>query len=89
VPLTIVDCFFCRFALLDGVLDSSVAILLRQSSLSTSSGLMPHVSQIHLNYDSMQNELRSTQDALAFEQEDHRETRESVNSTHRYKCLWQ
>jgi hypothetical protein len=28
----------------------------------------------------MQNELRSTQDVLAAEEEDHRETRESVNA---------
>jgi hypothetical protein len=53
---------------------------LRRSSSSTSSSLMPRVSQIHLNYESMQNELRSTQDVLAVLQEDHRETRESVNT---------
>jgi hypothetical protein len=53
---------------------------LRRSSSSTSSSLMPRVSQIHLNYESMQNELRSTQDVLAVLQEDHRETRESVNA---------
>jgi hypothetical protein len=74
IPLTIVDCFFLRFALLDGVLDSREAMPLRQNSSSTSSGLTPHVSHIHLNYESMQNELRSTQDVLAAEQEDHRET---------------
>jgi hypothetical protein len=80
IPLTIVDCFFCRFALFDGVLDSRGAMPSRRSSSSTSSGLTPHVSQIHLNYESMQNELRSTQDVLAAEEEDHRETRESVNA---------
>jgi hypothetical protein len=37
-----------------------------------SSGFTPRVSQIHLNYESMQ-------DKLVAEQEDHRETRESVN----------
>jgi hypothetical protein len=45
-----------------------------------SSSLMPRVSQIHLNYASMQNELRSTQDVLAAEQEDHIAIRESVNA---------
>jgi hypothetical protein len=80
IPLYIVDCFFCKCALFDGVLDSREAMTLRQSSSSISSGLMPHVSQIHLNYELMQNELRSMQDVLAVEQEDHRETRESVNA---------
>jgi hypothetical protein len=54
-------------------------MLLRQSSSSTSSGLMPHVSHIHLNYVSMENELRTTQEVLTAEQEEHRETRELVN----------
>jgi hypothetical protein len=47
VPLTTVDCFFLRFALFDGVLNSREAMSLRRSSSSTSSGLMPRVSQIH------------------------------------------
>jgi hypothetical protein len=64
--------------LFDGVLDSREAIPSRQSSSSTSSSLTPHVSQIHLNYESMENQLRTTQNMLAAEQEDHRETRESV-----------
>jgi hypothetical protein len=46
----------------------------RGSSLSQSSGLTPHVSQIHLNYEEMENQYRTTQDVLAAEQEDHRET---------------
>jgi hypothetical protein len=46
------------FALFDGVLHSKEAIPLRRSSLSTSSGLMPRVSQMHVNYESMQDELR-------------------------------
>jgi hypothetical protein len=50
----------------------------RRISSSTSSRLTPRVSQIHLNYESMQNELRSMQDMLAVEQEDHRG--ESVNA---------
>jgi hypothetical protein len=80
IPLTTVDCFFLRFALFDGVLDSREAMLPRQSSSSTSSGLTPRVSQIHLNYESMQYELRSMQDVLAAEQEDNRKARESVNA---------
>jgi hypothetical protein len=62
------------------VLDSREAMPLRQNSSSMSSGLTPHVSHIHLNYESMQNELRSMQDVLAAEQEDHRETWESMNA---------
>jgi hypothetical protein len=54
IPLTTVDCFF-RFALFNGVLDSREAMSLRWSSLSTSSGLTPHVSQIYLNYETMEN----------------------------------
>jgi hypothetical protein len=52
----------------------------RRSSSSTSSGLTPRVSQIHLNYESMENQLRMTQEVLAAEQEEHRETHESVNA---------
>jgi hypothetical protein len=80
VPLTTVDCFFLGFTLFDGVLDSREAMLPRRSSSFTSSGLTPRVSQIYLNYESMENQLRMTQDVLAAEQEDHRETRESVNA---------
>jgi hypothetical protein len=80
VPLTTVDCFFYRFVVFDRVMDSREAMPPRRSSSSTSSGPTPRVSQIHLNYESMQNELRSTQDVLVVEQEDPRETRESVNA---------
>jgi hypothetical protein len=80
VPLTIVDCFFHMFALFDGVLDSREAMPPRKSSSSTSSGLTPHVSQIHLSYETMENQLRMMQDVLAAELEDHREIRESVNA---------
>jgi hypothetical protein len=62
------------------VLDSREAMPLRQSSSSTSSNLTPCVSQIHLNYESMENHLRTTQDVLVAEQEHHGETRESVNA---------
>jgi hypothetical protein len=41
---------------------------------STSSGLTPRISQIHLNYETMGNQLRMMQDVLAVEQENHRET---------------
>jgi hypothetical protein len=36
----------------------------RRSSSSTSSGLTPRVSQIHLNYESMQDELREMQESV-------------------------
>jgi hypothetical protein len=52
----------------------------RQSSSSMSSGLTPHVSQIHLNYEAMKNGLRTTKDVLTVEQENHRVTRESLNN---------
>jgi hypothetical protein len=52
---------------------------LRRSSSSTSSGLTPRVSQIHLYYEAIENKLRTTQDVLAAEHEDHRDTRESLN----------
>jgi hypothetical protein len=80
MPLTTVDCFFGMFALFDGVLDSREAMLPRQSSSSTSSGLMPRVSQIHLNYEAMENDPGTTKDVLMVEQENHRVTRESVNT---------
>jgi hypothetical protein len=41
---------------------------------------MPHVSQIHLNYEAMENDLRTMKDVMAVEQENHRVTRESVNT---------
>jgi hypothetical protein len=41
---------------------------------------MPRVDEIHINYETMENQLRMTQDVLAAEQEDHRETRELVNA---------
>jgi hypothetical protein len=34
----------------------------------------------HLNYETVENQLRMTQDVLAAKQENHRETRESVNA---------
>jgi hypothetical protein len=62
------------------VLDSREAMPPRKSSSSMSYGLTPRVSQIHLNYEAMENQLRTTQDTLATKQEDHRETRELVNA---------
>jgi hypothetical protein len=47
----------------------------RGSSLSQPSGIMPHISQIHLNYEVMENHLRTMQDVLMEQQEDHRATR--------------
>jgi hypothetical protein len=80
IPLTTIDCFFGRFALFDGVLDSTETMPPRRSSSSTSFGLMPHVSQIHLNYETMEIDLRTMKDVLAVEQENHKVTRESVNT---------
>jgi hypothetical protein len=56
--------FFWRFALFDGVLDSREAMPSRWSSSSKSSDLMPRVSQMHLNYESMQDELRETRESV-------------------------
>jgi hypothetical protein len=50
------------------------------SSSSQSSSLTPRVSQIHLNYEAIENQLKTTQDVLAVEQEDHRDTRKSLNA---------
>jgi hypothetical protein len=50
----------------------------RGSSSSQSSGITHRISQIHLNYEAMKNQLKVTQDMLAAEQEDHRATRESL-----------
>jgi hypothetical protein len=66
---------FLRYALFDGVVESREAMLSRGSSSSQSSGLISFVSQIHLNYEVMKNQLRTTQDVLKEEQEDHRVTR--------------
>jgi hypothetical protein len=51
---------------------------MRESSLSTYFGLTCRASQIHLKYEMMENQLKMTQGVLAVEQEDHRDTRESV-----------
>jgi hypothetical protein len=72
--------FFGRFALFDGVLDSREAVPPRRSSSSMFSSLTPRVSQIHLNYEVMENDLRMTKDVLAVEQENHRVMRESMNT---------
>jgi hypothetical protein len=49
----------------------------RGSLSSQSSGIMPRVSQIHLNYESKENQLRATPDMLTVEQ-DHRATLDSL-----------
>jgi hypothetical protein len=50
------------------------------SSSSQSSGLMPRVSQIYLKYEAMENQHGTMQDMLGAEQEDHRDTQESLNA---------
>jgi hypothetical protein len=72
--------FFGRLALFDGALDSKEAMTPRRSSSSTSSCLTPRISQIHLNYETMENDLRTMKDVLVVEQENHRVMRESVNT---------
>jgi hypothetical protein len=57
------------------VVDSREAMPPRGSSSSQSSAISPRISQIHLNYEAMENQLKATQDVLAAEQEDHRATR--------------
>jgi hypothetical protein len=66
------------YALFDWVVDSREAMSPRGSSSSQSSGLMIRVSHVHLNSEAMENQLRMTQDILTAEQEDHRETWESL-----------
>jgi hypothetical protein len=80
VSLTTIDYFFGMFALFDGVLDSKEVMPPRRSSSSMSSGLMPRVFQINLNYEVIENDLRTTKDVLAVEQEIQRVMRESVNT---------
>jgi hypothetical protein len=75
--LLLVYCFL-RYALFHGVVESREAMPLRGSSSSQSSGITPRVSQIHLNYEAMENQLRATQDVLTAEQEDHRAARDSL-----------
>jgi hypothetical protein len=47
----------------------------RGSSSSQYSSLMPRVPQMGLNYEAMENQLRTTQDVLATEQEEHSDMR--------------
>jgi hypothetical protein len=65
---------FLRYAMFNRVVDSREAMPLRGSSSSQSTGLTPRVSQIHLNYEAMENQLSTMKDVLTAEQEDHRET---------------
>jgi hypothetical protein len=62
------------------VVDSLEAMSLRGSSLSQSSGFMHRVSQIHLKYELMENQLRAMQDVLTVETEDHRVTRDLLTA---------
>jgi hypothetical protein len=59
------------------VVDSREAMPSRGSSSSQPFGLTPCVSQIHLKYERMENQLRATQDVLAVEREDSRATKDS------------
>jgi hypothetical protein len=56
----------------DGMVDSREAMPSRGSSSSQSFGITSHVSQVHMNYDAMENHLRVMQDVLMVEREDHR-----------------
>jgi hypothetical protein len=76
--LTTVDCFFGMYDLFDGVVDFREAMSPRGSSSSQSPSITPRVSQKHLNYEAMENQLRMTQDVLTAEQEEHKATRESL-----------
>jgi hypothetical protein len=60
---------FLRYALFNGVVDSREALSPRGSSSSQSSNIMPHVSQINLNYEVMENQLKAMQGTLTVEQE--------------------
>jgi hypothetical protein len=53
-----------------------VTMLPRGSSSSQSSGIMSCVSQIHMNYEGLENQLKATLDVLTVEQGDHRATQE-------------
>jgi hypothetical protein len=70
--------------LFDGVVDSKEAMPPRGSSSLMSFGLTPCVSQIHLNYEMMKNQLTMMQDILTVEPEDHRDTQESLNAFNTY-----
>jgi hypothetical protein len=63
--------------LFDGVVDSRETMPPRGSLSSQSSSIMPRVSQIHLNYESKENQLRATPDMLTAKQ-DHRATLDSL-----------
>jgi hypothetical protein len=55
------------YDLFDGMVDLREAMLSKGSSSQSSSGLMPRVSQIHLDYDRVEEQLIATQDELAAE----------------------
>jgi hypothetical protein len=73
---------FLRYALFDGMVDSGEAMSSKGSSSFQSSDIMPRVSQINLNYEVMENQLKATQGTLAVEQEEHRATRELLPAYH-------
>jgi hypothetical protein len=55
------------YDLFDGMVDLREAMSSKGSSSQSSSGLMPRVSQIHLDYDRVEEQLIATQDELAAE----------------------
>jgi hypothetical protein len=62
------------------VVDSSEAMPSRGSSSQSSSNLTPRISQIHLDYNRVQEELRATREELATERETNRLTRDEFSS---------
>jgi predicted PolB exonuclease-like 3'-5' exonuclease len=57
-------------------------MLLRESSSSQSFGITPSVSQIKLNYELMENQVKAILDLPMVEQEEHRVTQESLGAYH-------
>jgi hypothetical protein len=68
---------FWRYALFDGVVESREAMPSKGSSSQYSSGLTPHVPQIHLEYGKVEEHLRVTQEKLVAEREDSRVMRDT------------
>jgi hypothetical protein len=64
----------------NGVVDLREAMPLMGSSSQSSSGLMPCVSQIHLDYSRVQEELRAMQDELEVERKANRAMRDLLAS---------
>jgi hypothetical protein len=81
--------FFKMYALFDGVVDLREASSSKGSPFQSSFGLTPHISQKHMDYSRMQEELRAMQDELVAERETNRATRDSwLLTMHRCNRLW-